>query len=262
MLGKILKYDFKSIGKSLFPLYFLLLISALISRFTNFLGNSITFFKIIYKLSMIIFVILIVGALFYTLFVSVKRYYKNLFSDEGYLTNTLPVSSTNLAISKVITSIFYFLVTIGIMILSLMIVVDIDSLIKNTNDLIIYAATYLKISKELFVVFIITLVSVMYIYYLILIFAGISIGQSHSNNKVLFSIIWSIVLYYFGQVISTISLGIMSFFDSDFAAAMTNNIPDSSLFKQLFIFIIIVNFISIVIFYLIIKNRFKHLNLQ
>ena len=114
MLGKVLKYDLKSMGKSLFPLYAGLLGLALVLKFIGFIADNVSAFSFIYSIMFIFFIVLVIGGLFYTFFVSIMRYYKNLYSDEGYLTHTLPVSAGSLLFSKVLSSLIYIILSAAI----------------------------------------------------------------------------------------------------------------------------------------------------
>lgn len=48
--------------------------------------------------------VVILGCLFGTVVINIVRFYKNLVTDEGYLTFTLPVSSKQIIASKLISS--------------------------------------------------------------------------------------------------------------------------------------------------------------
>ena len=54
-------------------------------------------------------VIAVVAGIFIALFIVMQRYYKNFFSDEGYLTFTLPVKTGHLLGSKVISAVLWML---------------------------------------------------------------------------------------------------------------------------------------------------------
>ena len=48
------------------------------------------------------YVLIVIAASVMTQVLMIQRYYKNLFTDEGYLTNVLPVSATNHILSKML----------------------------------------------------------------------------------------------------------------------------------------------------------------
>ena len=71
---------------------------------TTMLGVAFSFYIIIYIVS----VFAIVLVMKYYFFV---RYYKNLFTDQGYLMHTLPVKSTDLITSKLIIAVLWQFIT-------------------------------------------------------------------------------------------------------------------------------------------------------
>lgn len=103
MLGKLLKHDFKALFRNygllfialfgvtfLYKLY-LLLPRNIVLEFTNSLMG-------------VLYVVVILGCLFGTVVINIVRFYKNLVTDEGYLTFTLPVSSKQIIASKLIST--------------------------------------------------------------------------------------------------------------------------------------------------------------
>lgn len=95
MLGKLIKYDMKALNRFLILIHGFLLFAALLVRF--FLTGRVLVETpkdgTLLGLSFLLFFLIIMGVSFGTFIVITVRFYKNLFSDEGYLTRTLPVTS-------------------------------------------------------------------------------------------------------------------------------------------------------------------------
>lgn len=115
MLGKLTKFEFKATSKIFLPLYISVFVITLINKLFLYLEGTFTwdgyregaigkFISIMGSLSMIAFVILIAATAFITFFLILQRFYKNLFTDEGYLMHTLPVSAKSHIGAKLITS--------------------------------------------------------------------------------------------------------------------------------------------------------------
>ena len=118
MLKKLYKYDWKSVSMLLLILHGVLLVYSIIGRLAiaiaeNFssragadidthLSLSTTIFGMGAIAYILIYVIFIVGIVLATILYLAVRMQKSLFSDEGYLTNTLPVSSDKLLWSKIL----------------------------------------------------------------------------------------------------------------------------------------------------------------
>lgn len=110
MLKKLYKYDWKSVSMFLLLLHGILLIYTLIGRIglaitrTRFFDSSNigtnAVFDIVSGLYFMIYVFFISSILIATVIYLAIRIQKSLFSDEGYLTHTLPVTPAKLLLSK------------------------------------------------------------------------------------------------------------------------------------------------------------------
>ena len=112
MLGKLLKHDFLSTAKVMIPLNLVLLISTFFGCI--FLGTKLWHreeFFFLFILLFFAYVIMISSVLYITLIYLTVHYYRNMFSSQGYLTFTLPVSSWTLLNSRFLTGFFWYLIT-------------------------------------------------------------------------------------------------------------------------------------------------------
>lgn len=116
MLGKLIKYDMKNLGRNMLPLYLCLAIIAVTDRMLQLL-NDMKFFAKIPAFSYIantthILVPIGIILLFLMLLILGIRYFKNnIMGDQGYLMHTLPVTSYQLVASKIMVVFFYTLIT-------------------------------------------------------------------------------------------------------------------------------------------------------
>lgn len=69
--------------------------------------SSTHFTQLIPIILSLIFGILVAGAWIATFVIIIRRFYKNVFGREGYLTLTLPVSSHQLILSKLLASLIW-----------------------------------------------------------------------------------------------------------------------------------------------------------
>ena len=119
MLGKIIKYDMKAMNRFLIIIHAFLLIYAFLIRIlitgrlttssVHTLGD--TYFLIL-GLTATFCVILLTCAAFATSIIIAVRFYKTTYSDEGYLTHTLPVKRGTLLLAKVIAGTIWGLIDI------------------------------------------------------------------------------------------------------------------------------------------------------
>lgn len=71
--------------------------------------NALSLFQ---ALMIFVYVILLIGTCILTYFIIIKRFYSNMFGDEGYLMFTLPVSTKQLLGSKLISALLWQLILV------------------------------------------------------------------------------------------------------------------------------------------------------
>ena len=122
MLGKLMKYEIKSCGRTFFPLYIVTLLFSICSGlFINF-DNGAHNFELVYAIGALIAFALFVAMIVITIVLIVQRFNKNFLEDEGYLMFTLPVSEKTLVLSKLLTSLLFIILTSIVSIISISIV--------------------------------------------------------------------------------------------------------------------------------------------
>ena len=236
MLRKLIKYDFKALSRYLIVIHAMLLITAVLGRLLfvgrlmsdpGRLSNAGAIATII---GIIIYVILFMTAVFGTMLMIAICFYKNLYSDEGYLTHTLPVTRGQLLISKTVSGSVWMLLDMMMVILSLFILVltrpVLDSFSSSWDELLsamgFPASTgYGKILLAFAVLFIVSAVG-----NVVLIYVSITIGQLFSNHRVL----GAVVVYF---VINTIVSIICSIAGTVFSMSSFIHSADESSFVMM-----------------------------
>ena len=112
MLKQLLKYEFKATKSLYYGLYLALaLLSVVLGvsfRQEHALAHSTSFQNL--EVILMVLYLSVIFAIAVLCFVStVQRFYKNLLGREGYLMHTLPVTETQLILSKLITSMVWVL---------------------------------------------------------------------------------------------------------------------------------------------------------
>ena len=111
MLSKLLKYEFKSTGRTFLPIYGALLITSFLTRlfvFNKDFSNSF-FLSLFQVVISSLFGFLLMAVCILTLVVSLQRFYKNLLGEEGYLSMTLPVRPWQHILCKSLTSLVWYI---------------------------------------------------------------------------------------------------------------------------------------------------------
>ena len=210
-----MKYDFKALNHYLIVIHAMLLITAVLGRFLfvgrlmsdpGRLSNAGAIATII---GIIIYVILFMTAVFGTMLMIAICFYKNLYSDEGYLTHTLPVTRGQLLISKTVSGSVWMLLDMMMVILSLFILVltrpVLDSFSSYWDELLsamgFPASTgYGKILLAFAVLFIVSAVG-----NVVIIYASIAIGQLFSNHRELGAVVVYFVINTIVSIICSIA---------------------------------------------------------
>lgn len=114
MLGKLLKYDLKAMGRIMVPFWSALFAVGILwgaqmrlSRVASlsFLGGNVGRIIVI-----LVFTALVMAVFAMNIIVVIQRFWKGILKEEGYLMFTLPVSTRSLILSKLFSS---FLVSLG-----------------------------------------------------------------------------------------------------------------------------------------------------
>ena len=102
MLKKCLKHEWKACWKNLTLLNGAAIFMGALGGF-GFLFSQISELPdLLIVLYLFAYVLIVIAASVMTQGLMIQRYYKNLFTDEGYLTNVLPVSATDHILSKML----------------------------------------------------------------------------------------------------------------------------------------------------------------
>ena len=115
----------------------------------------------------------------------------------------------------------------------------------------------------LFVVLVIITLILNYISQLIILYAAIALGQKHSGNKMVYAVVYGIVLYNINQVVSAIILFIPALFNNKYIKFFEqDNLPMEAM-NYILIFSIVLTSLFIVAYYFVTtKTLEKKLNLD
>lgn len=135
MLGKLIKHEYIYLLKRFSIFYIIYLCSALLVKvFTLIDIDYDPDNPLYYTLTAAIMCVSMVYMVFtgflalMTVIDNMRRFKKNMFSDEGYLTNTLPVTATEHIVAKIIAGATNYIVSLLIIFLGLLIVVSSEAL--------------------------------------------------------------------------------------------------------------------------------------
>ena len=238
MLGKLIKYEWKSTYK----VGLLLLLAIGLATVMGFVIFQAPMWHSMYRdssidqvaeallniasiFSLLIYVLLLVGAVYGIYIFLVVRFYRSMYKSEGYLLNTLPVTKHQILISKILVStIWVYLIYIAMIVsmllffLTMMAAVSgesISEILGSVSD--IYSNVY-TLFRELFsesgfsmsmYQVIIILTSILSLPAgLVILFGAISIGQLFAKNRVLMAILSYIGITIARSLLSSLIQGV------------------------------------------------------
>lgn len=259
MLGKLLKHEFKATARLFFPVFILVTAISVAVRFLIDILHDINYdgtqageiFSVI--IAFIFGAALVIGIICLILSgpaISLYRFYKNVYTDEGYLTNTLPVKPVSILASKLITGIVWTIVSGAIVVLCFLILASSSRIILFFDDDNIYESAYYNAFFDFILDNIWFIISFM-IFGLISVtmsissvYVSVSIGNLANRHKVLISI----AVYFFLTIVLGMAIGIIlviagtNFFDT------TNLFEDTETFKLSGEYTVMIWVYSIVLF--------------
>ncbi|WP_099466565.1 hypothetical protein [Konateibacter massiliensis] len=266
MLGKLIKYEFKAVSKILGILHIALFLVTLAGVIAISLSKN-TRFDYITTLTLALYIVILIAVAAAVTIYIVVRFYRNLFTDEGYLMNTLPVKSYELICSKLVVGFTWVIINAICTLISIFVLVcsQISSVPDFAEGLGYFKEIMLTefgLSLPGLILFIVigSIISVFYM--LIMFYTSIAIGQTMRNHKVLFSLGAYVALYIISQIISSVSMVPFGFItilqaETDNASSIT------SAFGPMMILSYVVSFALAMVYFFITNHIIgKKLNLE
>ncbi len=223
MLGKLLKYELKATARWFLPLYIALIVLTLLNKLTMVIDlPDFIVFNILEVLLILFYVLLIIFTSLATMILLVVRFYKNLFTDEGYLTHTLPTKPSTQLNCKILSGCIWTVSSFFMQIISLLILFAGEGLFAEVADLFSEMGDFLK-AAGLFdnaivtlIIFAITLLISLF-YSLLMMYCSVSVGSLFSQHKIIGAIVVYFIINFVVQLFSMVLMlvGINSPFSYD-----------------------------------------------
>lgn len=266
MLGKLLKHEYKVTARYFLPMYAAVGITTLLLKLSFFFSEdsvltsveSNPFLDILQGLLIAAYVLVILGTSILSVFFLVKRFYTNMYGDDGYLMHTLPVTGSQLLNSKLICSFTWLLSLIPVGLLSFLILfagTDTFSMISyvwGTLTEQVYTLTISGFSicitiAELILYFLLSILSGLLSYYLAIALGQHFLREHRLMGTILFYFLLSIIASAVSSVSNTITGGSISLLSVSLTGFMLKAINLSLAMN------IVTNLILIVAYYLVLR---------
>ena len=263
MLGKLLKYDFKNLYKTLLPIYLITLVITILTVILNNLSDTSNLFSTLNGLMIFSYVVILMVLVIGTFFLSIRDFYLDFATERGYLTNTLPVKKSTIITSKFITSIVTMITSIAVMFISILILVIGNGEWTTFVNGIANFFRDIPIDGIVMLILMTVLMIIAYISGLAVCYLSIALGQLKNTNKLGYSFLAYIILYIIYEMYFTFALVFIGTISPDFVRSLDSEISVLSSINILFGILIglVIVFIAVVtpITNYILKNK---LNLE
>ena len=210
MLGKLMKYEWKSTWKLLVPANLLIIVMTFFAcvtvriDFFEYKSNAVDFAAIMiilmYVLSMFV---AMVGSVIYLIY----HFYTSTYGDQGYLLHTLPVDKHHIIIAKVLVSSIWVLISSFLIYASVLFLFNAEEDIFNDFLNIVKYRVDGPFNDD-FTAFSVIMALIALIVELLArvlkVTACISLGQLSSNHKLLTAIAFYYAIYVVQQIINVI----------------------------------------------------------
>ncbi len=289
MIKKLCKYEFRSIGRTLIPIYIAVIAVSIITAISiamnvnyaniNYSSNSVQWaieMNVPYKLQQVFTFVMsltyfaVMVALFVLTFVIIlQRFYKGLLCDEGYLMFTLPVKPWQLITSKGITAFVISILSgivscISIFIMMIGVAEDRWTLLAQMFSFKNWSMFFIRLNEViplwgLYALEIIVYIIVGSLASLYQVYASMAIGHLAKKNRILMSVVAYIVI---SMILSFIG-GIFGVFSAFTMQNLMYINAGEAFLHALLIFSIIISIIECVVFFVITERILsKKLNLE
>jgi len=255
MLNKLLKKDLKINMRWMWILFVSTIALAGITRGLNELGKNIAFFKMAGIFFEGVYYGVAINAIIQPFLRNFLNFHKSFYSDESYLTHTLPVTKNQLINSKYLTALIEIFVGFASLVISLLIMYAGPNFI-NTARLLLSTLVIEKVSLCLSLTLVVTLVIVEFLMFISIIDFSIVIGFKSRDRRIFKSFLISVgCAFASGLVLLIIMLIILSIHGIKFTSSAL--ILSKSAFYSIMLAGIITYSLVIVVFYFLTKHHFN-----
>lgn len=219
MLGKLIKYEFKHTSKTMLTTYVVLAFATIMGslaliRLDQGSTADGTFLSLLSMVMLVLYIIAIIGIYCIDFIYLCYHYNKTMYSSQGYLTHTLPVSPAATFSTKILVFFTWMLISSVLSVISVLILLQIGSggeffqafadvswstVAQQVNELFGISAGFL-----IFLFLVESLLGILL--YIMWITASMAIGQLFQKNRIAFSILAAFCLYIINQIISSLFL--------------------------------------------------------
>lgn len=220
MVRKLIRYDFQSYFRLLFPVQLIILGIALLNRIIQFFEPptgapdiAASAYQAGFVATLVLYIVSIIVCFVMTVIVGIVRFYQGMYTNEGYLMHTLPVTPTQHIIAKLLTSVIFFLGSALAAFLSFMIITAGQVNIEVFKAFFYFMNRYIQsagFDGVLYIFEILLLLCVSLFHIFIKFYFCLSVGQLAKRKKILLAFGVFFGIYAAKQIIGTVLIVTMT----------------------------------------------------
>lgn len=252
MLRKLIKYEFKSTYRTFLIVYAVMASLCVLTGALDRVNANGALEKLLPLWAILAFLtsLFFFATVIITTVLNVNRFYKGVFSDEGYLLHTLPVRPWQIITAKLIPAVVWTIATVIVMGASLMLMVFCSSVFLGVNwggsfseffQALWELLQHLDLSDILDLLSVPLMLLIALVSTVLQVYASLSIGHLFSRRR----LAWSVAVWFVLGAVESISTNLLSWL----ADSLGWN--DSSLLEILFSHGIGPSFVMIMVYNLI-----------
>lgn len=251
MLGKLFRYEMKASGRIMLPVFGAALLMGIITTVlfgtvvANTQGESIIL-GLISITALALMVVFLFGSLILSYIYSIYRFRKNILGNEGYITNTLPVTTWSKILSKLFAASVYqllaFVICIVVYVIFIGVCVNVGGNSGEVRESLREAwnAIFQDSNRVVMLIEVCAAILISFLFSNLMFYAAMSVGYSAKSHKLLASIGMYILFYIVIQTVSLIAIGVEMFVligaseSAQFHAMMISSLAISIVFSVAF----------------------------
>ncbi|MBP5225563.1 MAG: hypothetical protein J6Z38_08310 [Lachnospiraceae bacterium] len=270
MVRKLLKYDLKAVFKYLVVIYAIILGTAGFNRLLQvFEQENALWYDIAFRSSVVLLVIGIASLMLLTVILLVYRFQRNLFSNEGYLTFTLPATVHEHLWAKILCALICMASSVAVVLLSVLIATSGEVFAELWSGVRFLFSRLVRAVKPLNMTLYIVEVTVLLILTAIdsvmLLETCITLGQLAKKHRIGLAVGIFFIQYFIFQIVGTLFLIFEAMRDFELFVVLGEAFDKNPIasFHVLFCVIIVIALLLFLLYYFVMHRVMKkHLNLE
>lgn len=255
MLSKLLKRDLKKNMSWMWILFVATIGVALITRGAKELGENLAFFEVIHIIFESAFYGLAVNLIIQPFLRNFLNFHKSFYSDEAYLTHTLPVTKNQLINSKYLTAVIEIVAGFATLIVSLLILFAGPNFIDSLK-LLVSTAVSGNFSIVLVLVLFVILVVVEFLMFISIINFSIVVAFKSKDRRILKTFLISMCCAFASLAVLVVCmLAVLAI--NGIKLTSTSIVLEAGAMYSVFISAIVVYSAVSVLFYFLAKKEFN-----